>query len=173
MLNDPKLKGRDAVIYHALQDAGASPTLHLVMFSPDKPLAADDLNEGEDENENDDDDGDDDDGDSDVDIKQRNDSGFGLFTIIYPYGMTADDGRELDTEPSVLRWFEGRRPKDLEGLVEVTDRSLEHYLKHSFLAYGNQPSLGANYGSICVIANVPGEDVNAPWGPLVKPVRRG
>jgi len=120
------------------------------------------------------DDGEGADRDSEFSVDQGDDWGYGPYTIIYPYGATAGDAARLSSSTTrlshVLRWFEGRSPQALEGLVEVTGSPPAHYLKHSYMFYGNEAVLRTDYGSICIIANVPGEDVNAPWGPPVKPV---
>jgi hypothetical protein len=150
MVHGSKLKGRDAVIYHALQAAGASPTLHLVIFSEHKPRPIDGTDRG-----------------PDFGVDDWED---GPYTVIYPYGVTVDD-RTPFTRPRpshILRWFRGLTPQALEGLVEVTGSPPAHYLNHSYISYGNEAVLCTDYGSICIIANVPGEDVNAPWGPLAE-----
>jgi hypothetical protein len=169
---ESKLKGRDAVIYHALQAAGAIVTLHLVIFSTDRPVPGD---SGDAES----------DGQSDFydlrhtsheeamkDPKLRND--YGPYTVIYPHGVTGEGdstsyGKSdyAQTLTHNHRWARGRLAQDLPGLVEVTSSPPSHYLSLSWVSHGNYAQLNTEYGSICIIATVPGEIVDAPWGPLI------
>ncbi|KAF9516031.1 hypothetical protein BS47DRAFT_1341356 [Hydnum rufescens UP504] len=136
-----QLKGRDAVIYHALQASGASVTLHLVIFSDQSHVPVDDTDRDPDSTSN-------------------------KVTIggVDPTPSSTPMGR-----PQMLAPRSHQGPRTFSA---VTGSPLAHYLNHSYISYGNESVLCTDYGSICIIANVPGEDVNAPWGPLVENASR-
>ena len=55
----------------------------------------------------------------------------------------------------------GRTPQAL-GIIEVNKRGRK-FVRIDYPACGNEPAIGHDYGTVCIVATMKGLDVDKPW----------
>ena len=136
-----KLKGRDALIYHALRAVNASITFHFVY--------PDDEYDGH--------------GESDYVLEETSQVSFNCLEYALHHEF---DGHTLHSlgvftalEVPIIKYTTNGRER--ERLCN--EPKFATATKFTYLAYGNEPEMVTQYASICMIASAPGHDIRANW----------
>ena len=147
MTNDNKstfhfqLKGRDAILYHALIRTGfLSVTFHHVLFEhhPQRDEFEDIV------------------ADDEILTKE--------LRAILPRKALPIEWETDDDSPSIREIIiacRGRTPRAL-GIPEVT-RSSTKFVRVDYPFYGNEVAIGTQYGTVCMVATRKGLNVDEPW----------
>ncbi len=72
--------------------------------------------------------------------------------------ITEDNHPRID---QIMLGCEGRTPQTLR-IVEVTESGTK-FVRVDYPACGNEPSLGTEYGTVCMVATMKGFQVDKPW----------
>ena len=134
-----QLKGRDAILYHALIKTGVSVTFHHVLFTDPMHDSVEGIAD-EDEVL----------GDELRAILPRD--ARTIFWETEGYHPRMDE---------IMLGCNGRTPQSL-GIVEVTE-SGTRFVRVDYPACGNAPDIGTGYGTVCMVATMKGLDVDKPW----------
>ncbi|KAF8327457.1 uncharacterized protein EI90DRAFT_3127143 [Cantharellus anzutake] len=135
-----KLKGHDALLYHALIRTGVRVTFHHVLFPTDP---------------------------ENWKIKHKYEDSFDphLHAILPRWVASIDAPKEVEGGTNeIINFLGGGTPRVL-GIIEVT-KNPDKFVKIDYIAYGNEPWEDTDYGTICMVATMHGFDVDEPWNAI-------